>query len=390
MNNKNKKLIGGVILRFFIYAFIDLVLWLFMINSMLDTGISIIDRKGFFLYYFLFLTVIIIAFLDLLISLIVFLVRYEKKDPKFKKFFFKVNRFCSKYRKILLSILILVVFFLFISLTKLGYIKNYLNIIQLYPNTALIENVEKKDLNKIKQLIRDGFNVDATDEDKQTALMTAADNEEVEIVKELIKAGANVNATDIYNKTVLTHAIQYDKKEESLEIAKELIKAGANVNAKVTNQGLSILIISHDSKIIKELINAGADVNAISDDGFSVLMSSISREKSLENIRELIKDGADVNAKNDDSALMFAIRSVHPEIALELIKAGADVNAQNDNKETALMIASAGNIDIVKELIKNNADINIKNDQNMTALDYAINYDQPEIINILKQAGAKE
>ncbi|MFA6252162.1 MAG: ankyrin repeat domain-containing protein [Candidatus Paceibacterota bacterium] len=335
------------------------------------------------------LITLFIALFDLIISLLAFLVRYNKKDPGFKEFFSKTLKFCKKFKNILISIFILIILLLFIGLTKLGYIENYLNITSLYPDTALIENVEKKNLNKIRQLIKDGFNINAANEDKETALMFAADSKEVEIVKELIKAGANVNARDAYNNTPLVFAIRYTKGDEGLETVKELIKAGADVNAKATNQGLPILAIAYNPKIVKELIKAGADVNATSDDGYTILMNYIYGENSLENTQELIKAGANVNAQNNDTALMFAIRRGCTEIAQELIKAGANVNAQNNDLETALMLASRGNIDIVKELIKNNADVNIKNDQNHTALDYAANFKQIEITKILKEAGAK-
>jgi ankyrin repeat protein len=52
--------------------------------------------------------------------------------------------------------------------------------------------------------------------------------------------------------------------------------------------------------------------------------------------------------------------------------------------------AKKGNKAVVKTLLVRNADVNIKNKKGLTALKYATEKGHTEIVELLKQAGAKE
>jgi uncharacterized protein len=75
------------------------------------------------------------------------------------------------------------------------------------------------------------------------------------------------------------------------------------------------------------------------------------------------------------------------------LNSGSDLNYQStDYGMSALMIALSMNYsDIAKLLVKNGADVNQKNKAGRTALDIAeVNYPNPDIIRLLKEAGGKK
>ncbi len=213
-------------------------------------------------------------------------------------------------------------------------------------------------------------------------------------IRVLIREGADVNAKGNNGVTPLQRAAL----GSTPEIATLLIEAGADVNVK-NDYGKTALNLALTPEIIKLLKAAGAKGPTTQKEAVEATEKLLSacgglRAPGVDRIRELILDGADVNAKNDKgwTSLHGMCRgrriSMSPEIFTLLIEAGADVNARDNDGYTPLMLACGKeSAEIVTLLIEAGADVNVKNDYGKTALNLALT---PEIIKLLKAAGAKE
>lgn len=199
---------------------------------------------------------------------------------------------------------------------------------------AFLELCKKGSVEQVQTAIRNGANVNASNEEGSTPLHEASsDNSNPEVLKALLKAGADVNASDEWDSTPLHEAALHNS---NLEVVKALLKAGADVNALDS----SIITPLHNAaqnnpnhEITALLLKAGADVNALNRFGDTPLHNAAYANPNLEVLKKLLKAGAEVNAENDEGnvPLHHAVSSnTNPDVVMELLKAGADVHQMND------------------------------------------------------------
>jgi ankyrin repeat protein len=97
-------------------------------------------------------------------------------------------------------------------------------------------------------------------------LIEAVKANDVEKVKQLIKAGADINDVGDYDENRLINGftpLQWAVWKGHIEIVKLLIQAGADINSQSTDDidGHTALHCASDLPIVKLLIQAGADVS---------------------------------------------------------------------------------------------------------------------------------
>ncbi len=146
----------------------------------------------------------------------------------------------------------------------------------------MIHNFAKSNnLAEIKNLLANGVDVNAMDEDHRTALMYASFEGYTDIMQSLILAGAKVDIQDLNGRTALMFS-----------------SSGPFPNA------------------VKLLLESGATTNIQDNtEHFTALMYAAA-EGHLENIKLLIEYGADPSLKDvdGDNALVFARNNNHQEI----------------------------------------------------------------------------
>jgi len=248
-----------------------------------------------------------------------------------------------------------------------------------------------------------------SENDLRLELMDATRSGSIERVKELIEAGADVNTRDDEGRTALMIAAD----EGRTEVVELLIEAGANVNAKDKNGDTALMYAANSPGYMTQGSCKGYLIGWIDYHDQAIWISRY----NIQTVRLLIAAGADVNAKDEDgnTALMIATSRGHVRTVELLIEAGADVNAKDKNGRTALMIA----VDmpdystdekhteqtvyrgsswwiyryrkkIVRILVEAGANVNARDNDGWTALRIAANRGRTDLAQLLKAAGAKE
>ncbi|MFA5292087.1 MAG: ankyrin repeat domain-containing protein [Phycisphaerae bacterium] len=255
--------------------------------------------------------------------------------------------------------------------------------------TAL-DIAKEKNHTDIVQILEKALEVD------KFPLCNAANRGNIEKVKELIAKGYNVNERDDANWTPLHRAIQSGNKE----IAAILIANGADVNAENNIGGIPIMlaVIRDYNDIFEMLLAKGAqrtiyvaaaqgdieevrallkkDPNLINtpakNDGWSALHWA-AYMGHWDMIKFLIENEADTNIRairensgGEATPLFWAVRKGRLDAAKFLIDKGADVKIKIKGGSTILHCP--GTFETAKLLVDNGADVNAKDDHGMTPL----------------------
>jgi len=127
---------------------------------------------------------------------------------------------------------------------------------------VLSESMNTADISELRELIKDGCNVNTTNKYGATPLWVASRTGHTEIFKMLLEAGAEVNFTYVDGITPLITASQ----SGNIEIVKLLLKAGADVNSahKISDETpLLIALLNKHSDIVTILREAGGTYSSL-------------------------------------------------------------------------------------------------------------------------------
>ena len=237
---------------------------------------------------------------------------------------------------------------------------------------------EEGDLERVRQLIQDGQDVNRGDSYRTTTpLMFAAYFGHDQVVRELIGAGADVNGKDKYKQSALHWASRCGHSS----VVKTLAEAGANLNEQDVD-GVTPLMdaaAKGHANVVVELVRAGVDVSVVSSrECWSVAAGSTALHFAAEKKRIecgvlLVEAGADMRTKNKDfkspldleshfqqAVLHKASRLGLSNVVTTLAEAGANLNEQDERGMTPLLEAAyMGRANVVVELIRTGADVSV-------------------------------
>jgi len=187
-------------------------------------------------------------------------------------------------------------------------------------NDAFIKAIQDGDTDEVRELLYEGADVRAVNNDYETPLFLASELGHTEIVDMLLQFGADAN-----------HA--------SSRTSHPLIEASKNGH----------------TEIVELLVNNGAK-NRRGNYGYTALQHAIENGHT-KTARRLIELGDNVNrhyhSVPQNTPLIEASENGYTETVAMLLENGADVNAENSDGDTALMLARKnGHNDIVKLLFK--------------------------------------
>lgn len=257
-------------------------------------------------------------------------------------------------------------------------------------------------------LLDHGAEVDARSGDGQTALFSAFLN--LENLKLLLARGADPNAMMKSGPTALVMFCEMgDPALSHLEAIKLLVEKGADVNGRA-KPGEALTPLQSAAKqgtvdVVKFLLKSGADINRPGAGNATPLMMAALKAQ-LEVVRELLAAGADVKPQAVDGGTAFLLAfATDPargapeapevkrrlQIAQLLLDKGADVNGRVPPEGQTVLIVAAqfGEVELVKFLLAHQADPSLQTKDGTAALKAAVKGKHPEIVRLLKAAGAQ-
>jgi ankyrin repeat protein len=254
----------------------------------------------------------------------------------------------------------------------------------------------------VRILLDRGADVKARNKSDATPLIYAAyDFEKTQL---LVEKGADVNARSAADMTPLLVAVSIHGNTQTVRY---LVEKGADVNAlgPLGSDALQLAAFKGDIDMVRLLLKKGADPKLKDKGGFNALLNALSNGDQ-ECVKLLLDAGSDVNAanvfagavKNGPIALVHmtplfvAATDAHPSTIKALLSAGAHANEPDQRKLTPLMSAiltDDAKLETIRQLIDAHADVNAQDQNGESVLDWAMKYRNPEVIAMLKAAGAK-
>jgi ankyrin repeat protein len=159
-------------------------------------------------------------------------------------------------------------------------------------------------------------------------IVQAAINDDTSTVRELIGEKADVNAPAADGTT----ALMWAARANDLALVESLLAAGANAKAKDRYGFTAVRLACENAnaKILGRPLDAGADPDSPDPQGTTALMIAARTDGATDAVNLLLKRGAAVNATDSvqSTALMWAVRSNHPEAVDLLIHHDAEINAR--------------------------------------------------------------
>lgn len=230
-------------------------------------------------------------------------------------------------------------------------------------DTTIHSAISSKNRKMLEQLLKNGENVDITDDKRDTPLLhlikqakQGSEDTEwdiVKIAKLLLEYKANPNVvSDWPNKTPLLLAAEQGNEKLMdlfLEYGADINQRGIWTPGQSGNTALHAAAVNGNEEAAKLLLSKGADVNAKGTNDNTPLHHAVGRH--LHMVKLLVSNGSDVNAKNNRGETpLHIIAGLYPqktwaknhriEVMKILLEAGADLEAKDRSGKTPLSIAA--------------------------------------------------
>ncbi|KAJ5964890.1 uncharacterized protein N7479_004766 [Penicillium vulpinum] len=240
----------------------------------------------------------------------------------------------------------------------------------------------------VDTLLQEHWEINASDDKKQTALHMASFWGHEDVVHALSKKGADHTLKDNEQSTALSLAV-FNGYEQP---ARLLIAAGADVNVqKMDYVTLLHLAVDQINNIaLKILCRLGANLEAQDKIGRTPLHDA-ARQDNVDAIKILADHKGELEAQDKYGAtpLHHAAVNNHVNAIKILAELQADLEAQDKHGQTPLYYAAANNeVDAIKILVELKADLEAQDEGGYTPLYRAAANNQVDAIKILAELGA--
>jgi ankyrin repeat protein len=254
----------------------------------------------------------------------------------------------------------------------------------------------------VRILLEHGADPNARNKSGVTPLIFAA--YDFEKTKLLVEKGADVNARSAKGMTPILVATSVYGNTATVRY---LLEKGASAKAASADDDdpLQNAASKGDTEMVRLLLAKGADPHRVDQAGQTALFDSLFAPDP-ERVKILIDAGSNVNVANTFAGkvkngpidlihmtpVFLAAPDAPPTIVRALLVAGARADEPDQRKLTPLTVAvctDTPKLETIRMLIAAHADVNAKDRNGESVLDWALKYKNPEVLAILKSAGAQ-
>ncbi|CAI8026334.1 Putative ankyrin repeat protein MM_0045, partial [Geodia barretti] len=253
-------------------------------------------------------------------------------------------------------------------------------------DTAVIIAVKRHDPVTLRELVREGSDLNLQNQEGLTPLMIAARRGMADITKILLE-GEHI--MDIQEKGTGWSALRFSAERGYSATTEALLKAGANAHLKDKNGDTAVIIAvkrCHPATL-RELVRAGSDLNLQNQEGLTPLM--IAARSWRTDITNILLEGENINLDIQEkgtgrSAFHFSAETGNSATTVALLKAGANPRLKDKNGDTAVIIAvKRHDPATLRELVRAGSDLNLQNQEGLTPLMIAARRGMADITKIL-------
>ncbi len=259
----------------------------------------------------------------------------------------------------------------------------------------------------INKLIRDGVAVNKVDRTGVTAMTRALQSNNIDTAYLLLDKGSELSSADFNlvsdlqdNKLIKKISSSSEKIVEAFfchnlaqgnnEVLHVLLASGTSAPALCgAKPALVLAARNSDQKTLTNLLSKQADVDAADELGCTALCWAIKTDHA--DIASLLMSSGAGNKPdhNGTTPLMWAAQTGNLKAVRQLLDLNVDINQQSKSGSHALLLAATeGHTDIVVLLLANEASIDLKNALGDTALIAAVKADNYATAKLLVTSGA--
>jgi ankyrin repeat protein len=163
------------------------------------------------------------------------------------------------------------------------------------PESPVADAAMMGDVDVVRQLLREGADVNAAQGDGMSALHWAAERGSAELTEMLLYAGATVDAVTRIGKYTPLHIAS---RNGQAQVVSAVLSAGADVGARTDPGGTTALHLAAtagDASVIGLLVEAGAEVDAREAEWQQTPLIFAAARNRIDAIHALLESGADPN-----------------------------------------------------------------------------------------------
>lgn len=172
------------------------------------------------------------------------------------------------------------------------------------PDAPVADAAMKGDVEAVRQLLRQGADVNGAQPDGMSALHWAADRGDAELARMLLRAGARTDAVTRIGEYAPLHIAA---RNGHAEVVSALLEGGADLEVRTDPGGttpLHVAATGGNGEVVRMLLAAGADPNAREAEWKQTPLIFASAWNRVDAIRALLEGGADPNLGSESVDLL--------------------------------------------------------------------------------------